>query len=196
MNFTALATYVLISAFTPGPNNLMSLANSIKYGYMKSRVFRLGVFTGCALVMMLCALATSFLYELIPTVEPVMRWVGAIYICYLAVMLYRDTGEEKGERKTILSPNSFVTGFLMQLVNIKVILYGITVFSTFILPHYRSAGAVALAIAALSLIVPIANSCWALFGSLFQNFYAAHRKTLNTVMALLLLYSAIGIVAN
>lgn len=195
MNFTALSTYVLVSAFTPGPNNIMSMSNSIKYGFSKTIVFCAGVFVGCALDMMLCAVATSFLYEQIPAIEPVMRWIGALYIGYLAIAVYLDKGGEK-EKKTILSPNSFFTGVVMQLVNFKVILYGITVFSTFILPFHRSLDVLALAVLLLSVVVITANTSWALFGALLQSFYAAHRRVLNTIMALLLLYCAVGTVVH
>lgn len=194
MNIWALLAYVFIAAYTPGPNNIMAMTNSIRHGFARAMVFCAGAFMGCIAVMTLCALATSFLYEYIPAVEPAMRWIGAAYIVYLAVAVYRDKGEQGGERST-LAPDSFFTGVMMQLVNVKVILYGITTFSTFILPYHRSAGALALAVLFLAVVCSSANTCWALFGTLFQRFHAAYRGPLNTVMALLLAYCAVGIAA-
>lgn len=193
MNFAALLAYVCIAAFTPGPNNIMAMTNSIKYGFSKTMIFCLGVFVGFLVDMSLCALGTSFLYEYIPTIQPIMRWIGAGYILLLAVVVFRDKGEGVAEGESAGSVG-LVTGVIMQLVNVKVILYGITAMSTFILPHYRSLGALILAILFLSVFGLAATSSWALFGSMFQGFYGRNRKAVNSVMALLLVYCAVGTV--
>ena len=191
MNIPAFLAYVFISAFTPGPNNIMAMTNSIKYGLLKALVFCLGVLFGCLIDMTLCAMATSFLFEYIPVIEPGMRWVGAIYIAYLAVVVYRDKG---GEEKTLSTPSGFFTGIVMQLVNVKLIFYGITALTTFVLPFHQSWGALTLAVLFLSVLGFFGTVCWALFGSLFQRCHAKHRGGLNAVMALLLVYCAVGIV--
>lgn len=192
MNFAALLTYVFVSAYTPGPNNIMAVTNSARYGFSKTMPFCFGTLFGFFFIMTVCAVATSFLYEQIPVIEPVMRWIGAAYIAYLAVVVYRDQGgENSGESST--PAVGLATGAVMQLVNVKVILYGITAISTFVLPHYRSVGALAVAVFFLSVIGFSGTMCWALFGSLFQNFHAAHRKLVNSIMALLLIYCAAGI---
>lgn len=79
----------------------------------------------------------------------------------------------------------------MQFVNVKVILYGITALSTFVLPFHRSAGALALAVAVLVITGFVSNCIWALFGSVFQRLFTQHRKVVNAVMALALVYCAV-----
>lgn len=192
MNFTAFLAYSVITAFTPGPNNIMAMTNSIKHGFGKAAVFCFGVFWGFIIDMTLCALATSYLYEYLPTIEQPMRWLGAAYIVYLAIMVYKDKGEDK-EAKAALSPDSFLTGVVMQLVNIKVILYGITALSTFVLPYYKTPGALAVFVLLLAVIGFSGTLCWALFGSLFQRLFISHRKPLNITMSLLLVYCAMRI---
>lgn len=195
MNFAAFFTYVAIATYTPGPNNIMSMTNAVRHGFAKALGFCFGVFLGFIVDMSLCALATSFLFDRLPAVEPALRWIGAAYIAWLAFAVYRDKGGERGE-KAALAPDGLLAGVVLQLVNVKVILYGITAFSTFILPHYRTPGALALFVLLLSAIGLSSNLCWAGFGSLFRKFHAAHRRPLNAVMALLLLYCAAGIVWN
>jgi threonine/homoserine/homoserine lactone efflux protein len=34
-NLSALLSYVLVSTFTPGPNNIMSMTNGTNFGYKK-----------------------------------------------------------------------------------------------------------------------------------------------------------------
>lgn len=194
MNLSALFAYAVITAFTPGPNNIMSMTTSIQHGFSRTLVFIAGVFCGFLVDMTLCAAGTSFLFEHLPAIEPAMRWIGAAYILFLAVVVFRDKGGD-GEKEG-KSASGFVTGLVMQLVNVKVILYGITSLSTFILPYHRSVSALALAVLFLSVVGLAANLCWALFGSLFQKFHAGRRRVLNGVMALLLVYCAVGIVWN
>lgn len=193
MDFSAFFACSVITAFTPGPNNIMAMTASIKHGFGKAAVFCAGVFWGFIIDMTLCALATSYLYGHLPVIEQPMRWLGAAYILYLAIMVYRDKGGDK-ETETTESPAGFFTGVVMQLVNIKVILYGITAMSTFVLPHYKTPGALAVFILLLSVIGFAGTVCWALFGSLFQRYFISHRKPLNIAMSLLLVYCAVRII--
>ncbi len=197
MNVPAFLSYSLIAVFTPGPNNLMAMANSAKYGFRNALRFCIGVFCGFIVDMTLCAAATSLLYEYIPQVEPVMRWVGAAYILLLAWIVLRDRpGEEKDggeQKKPRLSPCSVFTGTVMQLVNMKLILMGIMTFATFVLPHHQSFGVLALIVAGLAAAGFVSTCCWAAFGSLFHSMYRRHTKAVNAVMALLLVYCAVAL---
>ncbi len=44
-NFSAFLSYVIITTFTPGPNNIMSMSNASRYGFRKSLPFNVGVFS-------------------------------------------------------------------------------------------------------------------------------------------------------
>jgi len=191
MNTAALASYVLLTAFTPGPNNIMSMSNSARFGLGSALRFCLGVLLGFFIIMTLCVAATSLLFEYVPRVEPVMKWVGAAYILLLAWVIFRDRAATPGKEPR-LSPCAMSTGMIMQLVNVKVILYGITAFSVFILPHHRSLSALVVTVLVLSVIGFTATCCWALFGSLFQECYMKHRRAMNAVMALMLIYCAVA----
>lgn len=193
MNIGAFLAYVFIAAFTPGPNTIMSMTTSMQHGFSKAMTFGYGVLCGFLAVMTLCALGTSFLFAYLPAVEPALRWIGAGYILYLAVAVYRDKGGDAPE-KGGSAPAGFATGAVMQLVNVKVMLYGVTAMSTFILPHHRSFRAMLSAVLFLSAVGFAGNVCWAGFGSLFQRFHARRRGLLNAIMALLLVYCAVGIV--
>lgn len=191
MNITAFASYIFLTAYTPGPNNIMAMTNSAKFGLKASFKFCLGMMTGFAIDMLLCAVFTTLLFSYIPAIEPFMKWVGAAYILFLAYTIFRDKPHKNG-KESRLRPNSFLTGMLMQFVNVKVILYGITAMSTFVLPHYSSMSAVIVAVLVLNLVGFSANLCWMLFGSLFQRLFESHRKLLNAVMALTLVYCAVS----
>ncbi len=192
MNFTAFFSYVILSAFTPGPNNIMSMSNAGKYGFKGGFRFNIGVFLGFLLVLSACAAFSALLFNYIPKIEPVMVFIGAGYILWLAWSIWRDKPHE--EKKGLLQTNSIFTGLVMQFINVKVILYGITTMSTFILPNYKSLPVIIAFILLLSLTGFIATCLWALFGAVFERIFREHKKALNLIMALLLVYTAYTLV--
>lgn len=190
-NFTAFLSYVFMTTFTPGPNNIMSMSNASRYGLKKSILANVGVFFGFFIIISLCSIFSVTLYSLIPSIQPIMTYIGAAYILWLAWKTYKTTphGDDKNETHT----NTFLSGLLLQFVNPKVILYGITTVSTFIVPYYKSVFALASFSVFLAFIGFIATCCWALFGSIFQRFLFKNDKIINVIMALLLVYCAVSL---
>lgn len=190
-NLTAFISYVLVTTFTPGPNNIMSMSNASRYGFKKSIFFNVGIFFGFFIIIALCSVFSVTLYNLIPSIKPVMTLIGAAYIVWLAWKTYKSPphSEDKNEKNT----NTFLAGFLLQFVNPKVILYGITTVSTFIVPYYKSVPILALFSIFLAFVGFVATCCWSLFGSVFQRFVVKNYTVINIVMALLLVYCAISL---
>ncbi|MFA7215613.1 MAG: LysE family transporter [Bacillota bacterium] len=190
-NFTAFISYVLVTTFTPGPNTIMSMSNASRYGFKNSILFNVGVFFGFFIIMFLSSLFSVTLFSLIPSIKQVMTFIGAAYILWLAYKIYNSKphDEEKGQRRT----NTLSAGLLLQFVNIKVILYGITLMSTFIVPYYKPVPVLAGFAAALAFTAFIATCCWGLLGSVFQRFLSKNEKAVNTIMALLLVYCAVSL---
>ena len=148
----------------------------------------MGVLFGVLIIMSFSALFSSILFEAIPAITPVMRSVGAAYILWLAWTVWRDAPHEG--RKRLLQTNTIASGMLLQLVNVKVILYSFTVMSAFILPHYSGVMIISAFIFLLSFIGFSATVCWAIFGVAFEGLFKKYGKILNAVMALLLVYCA------
>ena len=80
----------------------------------------------------------------------------------------------------------------MQFLNIKVILYGITVYSLFIVHSYHSPLLIGLFAVLLSLVGFVSVTCWGLGGNLFRLPLRKHYRLFNYLMAALLLYTAIS----
>lgn len=189
-NLYIFLTYVFVTAYTPGPNNIMSLSNSIKYGFRKSIPFNLGIFVGFSIVMGLCTLFSTTIYLALPSIKPVMLILGATYILYLAYKTLMSA--HIIEIENTQTP-SFVSGLLLQFVNPKIIIYGITSMSTYILPHFHS---IPIFIGFSLLLATIGFSgtiCWSLFGAVFYKLFTKHAKIVNIIMSILLFYCAISL---
>lgn len=191
MNFSAFFSYTLLTAYTPGPNNIMSMTNASKNGLKRTIPFLAGVCAGFIVVMSACAAFSSLLYAFIPSIKPIMIWIGAAYILYLAWTVWRD--KPHNSKGGITQANSFLSGMLLQFVNVKIILYGITAMSSYILPYYHDVISIALFALLLSAIGTSGCICWAIFGAAFEKLFRIYRKPINLIMALLLAYCAVSL---
>lgn len=193
MNLAAFLSYVILTSITPGPNNIMSMTNAGRYGFRRSLPFNFGVFAGILAVMAGCALFSTLLYEAVPAIEPYMLCAGAAYILWLAFHVWRsDAGpSESGD-----AANSFAAGAALQFVNVKVILYGITAMSLFILPYYKTFAAMLFFIVFLAFMGFACTLCWAAFGAVFEMFFSKYRKPFNAAMALALVWCAASMLSG
>ena len=194
-NWFACMSYMFVSCITPGPNNLMCMANGTKHGFRKSLRFCLGVTSGFTLILLIAIACNYFIYEHIPIIIRVMTPLGTLYILWLAWIIWRDKPKPKKEekKKMQLDTTSLWAGMILQFVNPKGLLYGMTLITNFVFPYDRSFGMFAIVLLANWFMVLFSNICWVLFGSIFQNFFEEYKKVLNAVMALLLVYCALSL---
>ncbi|PAE06476.1 hypothetical protein CHI12_16335 [Terribacillus saccharophilus] len=116
--------------------------------------------------------------------------LGAVYLLFIAYKIMFD--KSKKEEDAIERP-SFLSGFLFQLINIKSILYFITAMATFILPFKASVSSIILYAAVTIIIGCLGLLLWAAFGSAFKKFFNKYTRSINLIMCLLLIFSAISI---
>ena len=187
-NLTAFLVYAFVTTYTPGPNNLMAMTNAIQYGFKRTLKFLLGMTAGFVLIMLGCALLNAALVRLLPQSQFWLELAGAAYLVYLA--LHTLFSKPPSDETTQSGLNTFWAGLSLQFLNLKVILYGITIFSLFITPVFRNPWTVSLFAPLLAALGFSSVSCWALGGSLFRAFWLKHYRAFSIVMAAFLLYSA------
>ena len=189
MNLFPLISFVLITTFTPGPANISSASMGVLHGYKGTLKFLLGLVSGFFLIMSLSGLISATLLRFFPTLEPILRYVGAAYILYLAFSILKASYTfEAGEAK----PMGYLHGFVLQVSNPKLLVYAFTLFSTFLAPI---SGNVILLIPVIPLLVLTAfcaTSTWALFGTVFKTYLHSPgaKMTVNIILSLFLVYAA------
>lgn len=190
-NLMAFLSYILITTFTPGPNVIMSMTNAAKYGVKKSLPFNIGVFIGFTIIMILSSIFSITLISVVPSIKPIMSYIGAIYILYMAWKIYKSKPNSHTDNDK--ATTSIISGLLLQFINPKVILFCITTVTTFIIPYYRSPIYLFIFSVSIAFTGFIATLCWALFGSIFQKFIVKNDRIVNAIMALLLVYCAFSL---
>ncbi|MEQ9863699.1 cysteine/O-acetylserine transporter [Pectobacterium aroidearum] len=181
-------TYTLITALTPGPNNILALSSVNQYGFRRSLRVLAGMCAGFLIIMLLCAVFTFTLISILPSLTGWLTWAGAAYILWLAWRIANSNPtSSSGEEK----PLSFWVSFWLQFANVKIILYGITALSTFVLPHTHDMHKVMAVSLLLAFIGCFGNFVWALAGHLFQSIFQRHGRVVNLILSALLVYCAI-----
>ncbi|WP_234496424.1 cysteine/O-acetylserine transporter [Vibrio maritimus] len=185
--YTAFFTYVIITSITPGPNNILSLSVATQYGLKRAAKVISGMFCGYIVLMLLCGVFTYHMINLLPAITPWLTWIGAAYIIWLAWGIATSevkTASEESEGITALA------GFGLQFVNVKIILYGITSISTFVLPYTQNIYWIFAASLLLALIALVSNLVWAFAGKLLQTQFQKYGRAINVILATTLLYCA------
>ena len=183
-------TYAVVTAVTPGPNNLMSMSNGSRKGFQGALPFNFGILAGFTVVMVACTAFCSVLSVWIPRLKTPMLVLGALYMLYLAWETFRSTGELESRS----ARDGFLFGLLLQFINPKIYLYCILSMEAYILPYFQGRPLTLLGFALLlALIGFLFTLAWSAFGSVFQRLFSRHAKLVNTIMALLLVYCAISL---
>ncbi|MEK5301532.1 LysE family transporter [Bacillus sp. FSL R10-2201] len=186
--------FVFVSSFTPGPNNFLAMTYAKQYGLKRSITFCLGVAFGFFIITSLCSFFNIVLINILPLIEFPLKILGVAYMLYLAFKILISKGNTDTNEKS--NKNLFLVGIMLQFVNPKGILFGLTVVSTFILPYYHSYSSYLFFSLFLGIVGLMSTFSWCLFGSMFQKLLLKHNRIFNIIMAVLLVFSAISIVIN
>lgn len=184
--------YSLINAFTPGPGNILALNTVTNYGWKKRRPLFLGIFAGYYVVQLICAVFVYGISTLLPGVLGVMKYVGAAYILWLAVHIAfsrpdRDSGEKSA---------SFWKGFILQFVNVKIYLFGITALTSYVTNYSTALWGLVFFELVIATIGTIATLTWIGTGMVIQKTYLRYYKPINIILALTLLECVYSILTS
>ncbi|MCM3444621.1 LysE family translocator [Metabacillus halosaccharovorans] len=189
MDITSFLLYCFIVTFTPGPTNVVILSTVHNRGTKKALEYTYGATIAFGLLLVVSAMLNALLIEFIPKILIVMQIIGTLYMFYLAYQIYKADKS----KQTVNQAGSFMSGFLMQFLNPKVILFTLTVIPSFIMPYYTDIPAVTLGVFTITIIGFLAFITWVLFGAIFKEFLQRHSKVVNVFMALFLAYSGVMI---
>jgi cysteine/O-acetylserine efflux protein len=188
--FISLLLYMTTCSFTPGPGNILALNTTSQYGWKESRRLILGICMGYALVQTICTIGICCLAYRFESVLSVLKYVGGVYMIWLAIHVVRSTPlkDVKNKKPTLKE------GMLLQLVNVKIYFYIFTLLSVYFIPNSKTPTELALyGIFAVS-VGSVACLTWAFLGMKLQTIYKRHFKLINVILGIFLAYCAFSIV--
>jgi threonine/homoserine/homoserine lactone efflux protein len=185
----AFVVFAIVMFFTPGPNNIMVLSSGLTYGFRRTLPHIAGITFGFAFMVGAVGLGLGTIFIAYPVLQTVLKYAGAAYLVYLAVVIALSGAPTPGS-DTGRGPMSFWGAALFQWVNAKgwVIVIGtITAYAAIAQFPYNIAIQTCLSL----LIGIVSTVTWALFGSALRPFLKSPMavRAFNVIMAILLLAS-------
>jgi threonine/homoserine/homoserine lactone efflux protein len=187
-----LACAVLVA--TPGPNVLYNVSRTLAQGRVAGFISLAGTTSGSGLHVLAAALGLSALLVAVPIAYEAVRWGGAAYLAWLAVVTWRSPAASvEGDRPPTPRARLWREGFLVGVLNPKVAVFELALFPQFVVPGrgdvlgqslLLGATQMAIALAGDSLYVLLAAGArrWLTSSPLFAR---ASKRALATMFALL-----------
>ena len=165
----AISAYNFVMYVTPGPNNSILTASGIKFGFFRSVPNIFGIPTGHGIQLALVCLGLGSLFTQFPILLNILRYVGAVYILYLAYKMFGSLNVSSTEEKS--RPLRYYEAILFQFVNPKAWVICITAVSLFY-PEKENLIVGTLFMVIMSTLINIPSiSVWAFGGSVIPVSY-------------------------
>ena len=187
MNITSFVIYCIVVTFTPGPTNIVILSTVQGYGIKKAMEYTYGATIAFGALLAISTILNTMLVAVMPKILMLMQMIGTLYILYLAYQVYKMDTSVAAEKQVA----TVRSGFIMQFVNPKVVLFTMTVIPGFVMPYYTEPYALIMFVAMITAIGFLAFVTWVLFGAIFKELLMKHQRLVNTSMSAFLIYSAI-----
>ena len=186
----SISLFWFVTAYTPGPNNVVASYSGFNFGITKTIPHILGVTFGFTSLVLFLSIGLINIFKLFPIIQVVMRYLGTLFLIYLSykIAFSGTTNETKKE-----NPVKFIETFLFQYLNPKGVTVAIIVVSTYVElgENYMNYATQIVALAFLFSITSI--TLWTFVGKFLRKFATNDKfiKCFNYVMSGLLLLSII-----
>ena len=186
----SIALFWFVTAYTPGPNNVVASYSGFNFGIIKTIPHILGVTLGFTSLVLFLSIGLINIFKLFPLIQVIMRYLGTLFLIYLAykIAFSETTSETKKE-----NPVKFIETFLFQYLNPKGVTVAIIVVSTYVElgENYINYATQIVILAFLFSVTSI--TLWTFVGKFLRKFATNDKfiKYFNYVMSVLLLLSII-----
>ena len=125
----SIALFWFVTAYTPGPNNVVASYSGFNFGIVKTIPHILGVTLGFTSLVLFLTIGLINVFKLFPIIQVFMKYLGTIFLIYLAYKIATsDTSDETKKD----NPVKFIETFFFQYLNPKGVTVAIIVVSTYV----------------------------------------------------------------
>ncbi len=188
--FLPLILFGFATAFTPGPNNIMSSYSGFNFGFKKTIPLMLGVIFGWTTMLAVMASGLIVVFQKYLFLQNIIKILGSIFLIYLA---YKIAFSPAVHSENFKKPVNFFDTFLFQFINPKGVIVAMITVSTFIdvQNNYLRDALIVLSIYFFMAVFSV--SSWCLLGKYLRNFATDENfiKKFNYTMSFLLILCVI-----
>ena len=186
----SISLFWFVTAYTPGPNNVVASYSGFNFGVKKTIPHILGVTLGFTSLVIFLSVGLINIFKLFPLIQIIIKYLGTLFLIYLA---YKIAFSKTSDDTTKENPVKFIETFLFQYLNPKGVTVAIIVVSTYVElgENYLNYATQVILLAFLFSITSI--TLWTLIGKFLRKFATNDKfiKYFNFAMSSLLLLSII-----
>ena len=186
----SIALFWFVTAYTPGPNNVVASYSGFNFGIIKTIPHILGVTLGFTSLVIFLTIGLINVFKLFPIIQEVMKYLGTIFLIYLA---YKIATASKSEDTKKENPVKFIETFLFQYLNPKGVTVAIIVVSTYVELGENYINYATQVVVLALLFSSTSITLWTFIGKFLRKFATNDKfiKYFNYAMSSLLLLSII-----
>ena len=190
--FLPLILFGIATAFTPGPNNIMSSYSGFNFGFRKTIPLMLGVIFGWTSMLTIMASGLIVVFQTYLFLQDIIKILGSIFLIYLA---YKIAFSSTTHSENIKKPVNFFDTFLFQFINPKGVIVAMITVSTFIDVQNNYLRDALIVLTVYFFMAVFSVSSWCLLGKYLRNFATNENfiKKFNYTMSFLLIVCVIMI---
>ena len=188
--FFPLILFGIATAFTPGPNNILSSYSGFNFGFKKTIPLMLGVILGWTTMLTVMASGLIIIFQKYIFLQSIIKILGTIFLIYLA---YKIAFSSTNESENIKKPVLFFDTFLFQFINPKGVMVAMIAVSTFIDVQNNYFRDATIVIVTYFFMAVFSVSSWCLLGKYLRKFATSKNfiKKFNYIMSFLLIVCVI-----
>jgi threonine/homoserine/homoserine lactone efflux protein len=138
-NYLAYLAAAMVCIAAPGPDSLTTVSVAASQGRRAGSLYGIGVGLGCLTHTLWATLGIAAVIAASATLFAAIKWVGIAYLVYLGVQAWRAGGASLPERASAGAQSALKllsSGFLMNALNPKVMLFFLAFLPQFIDPAH------------------------------------------------------------
>ena len=186
----SIALFWFVTAYTPGPNNVVASYSGFNFGIAKTIPHILGVTLGFTSLVIFLTIGLINVFKLFPIIQVIIKYLGTLFLIYLAYKIASSTNSEETKKE---NPVKFIETFLFQYLNPKGVSVAIIVVSTYVELGENYINYATQVVLLAFLFSSTSITLWTFIGKFLRKFATNEKfiKYFNYVMSVLLLLSII-----
>jgi len=112
----SICLFWFVTAFTPGPNNIVASYSGFNFGIIKTIPHILGVTLGFTALIISLIVGLINIFKLYPLIQEVLKYLGTLFLLYLAFKISFSNSDNNSNSD---NPVKFIETFLFQFLNPK-----------------------------------------------------------------------------
>ena len=178
MNWDLFAAFLIITAIlivVPGPIVTLIIATGARQGVRAALVTVGGTSPGNAVLLAVIAVGLGWVLQNAETLFAVLRWVGAAYLIWLGITVWRHAGETKPAETG--GRINFTRGFLVALSNPKTIAFFTAFLPQFVDPSLPAAPQLFVMCTVTAVLAALSDSAWAIAAGMGRAWFMRPERT-------------------